>query len=186
MNPRHLPNAITGLRLAMAPVLLWLLWAGHYDAALWVAVVAGASDALDGLLAKRFSWQSRLGSLLDPVADKLMLACAFLGLWLAQALPGWLLVLVLVRDLVIVAGAAAWWRLAGPFDGQPTWLGKFTTVAQIALALACLVDLAVSSVALKWLVEGVLLVAALTFFSGVDYVVRYGVKALQHPKKPPA
>lgn len=186
MNPRHLPNAITGLRLAMAPVLLWLLWAGHYDAALWVAVVAGASDALDGLLAKRFDWQSRLGSLLDPVADKLMLACAYLGLWLAQALPGWLLGLVLLRDLVILAGAAAWWRLAGPFDGQPTWMGKATTVAQIGLALACLVDLSLSPVPLHWRVEGVLAVAALTFLSGVDYVVRYGVKAWRHPRKPAA
>lgn len=186
MNPRHLPNAITGLRLAMAPVLLWLLWAGHYDAALWLAVVAGASDAVDGLLAKRFQWQSRLGSLLDPVADKLLLACAFLGLWLAGALPGWLLGLVLVRDLVIVAGAIVWWRLAGPFDGEPTWLGKFTTVVQIALALACLVDLAGSPVPLNWLIEGVLAVAALTFFSGVDYVVRYGAKAWQHSRKPAA
>ena len=105
MNLKHLPNAITGLRLAMAPVLLWLLWAGFYRDALWVALVAGASDAVDGLLAKRFGWQSRLGSLLDPIADKLLLGAAMAGLWLAQALPAWLVGLVLARDLVIVAGA---------------------------------------------------------------------------------
>lgn len=182
MKLSHLPNVISGLRLAMAPVLLWLLWAGHYYEALWVAVIAGLSDAVDGLLAKRFQWQSRLGSLLDPVADKLLLGCAFVGLWLAGALPAWLLGLVLVRDAVVLFGAIAWWRLAGPFDGEPSWFGKATTAAQIALVLAFLVDLAGWSLPLNRLIDGVLGVAFLTFLSGVDYVVRYGVKAWQHSR----
>ncbi|GGA85709.1 phosphatidylglycerophosphate synthase [Arenimonas soli] len=184
MTLRHLPNAITGLRLAMAPVLLWLLWAGYFREALWVAVVAGASDAIDGLLAKRFGWQSRLGSLLDPVADKLLLGCAFVGLWLAGVLPAWLVALVLARDLVILAGAVVWWRLAGPYDGEPSWLGKATTVAQIVLVLVCLVDRAIGAVPLNRLMDVTLAVAFLTFLSGVDYVVRYGVKAWQHRGKP--
>ena len=186
MKLRHLPNAITGLRLAMAPVLLWVLWAGYFPEALWLAVVAGASDALDGLLAKRFGWQSRLGSLLDPAADKLLLASAFVGLLLAGALPAWVVGLALARDLVIVTGAAVWWRLAGPFDGEPSWLGKATTVAQIALVLACMVDLAGWDVPVNRLIDGILAVAFLTFVSGVDYVVRYGAKAWLHRRKPPA
>ncbi|KFN46782.1 hypothetical protein N790_08170 [Arenimonas malthae CC-JY-1] len=184
MNLLHLPNAITGLRLAMAPVLFWLLWAGYYPEALWVAAVAGASDAVDGVIAKRFGWQSRLGSLLDPVADKLLLGAAMAGLWLAQALPAWLVGLVLARDLVIVAGAAAWWRLAGPFSGQPSVLSKVTTGAQIALVLVCLVDLAGWDVPLRWRIEGLLAVALLTALSGVDYVIRYGVRAWRHPRTP--
>ena len=186
MNLRHLPNAITSLRLAMAPVLLWLLWAGYYPEALWLAVVAGASDAVDGLLAKRFGWQSRLGSLLDPVADKALLGCAFVGLWLAGALPTWLVALVVARDLVILGGAIVWWRLAGPYDGEPSWLGKVTTVAQIALVLVCLFDRAGWAVPLNRLMDITLGVAFLTFVSGVDYVVRYGVKAWQHRGKPAA
>ena len=186
MTLRQLPNAITGLRLAMAPALFWLLWAGHYPAALWLAMAAGASDALDGLIAKRFGWQSRLGSLLDPIADKLLLGMAVLGLWFAQALPTWLVALVLARDLVIVAGAIAWWRLAGPYDGRPTWLGKATTVAQIVLVLACLLQLAGWDVPLQWRIEAVLAVALLTFASGLDYVIRYGVRAWRHPRKPSA
>lgn len=186
MKPRDLPNAITGLRLAMAPVLLWLLWAGHHREALWLAVAAGASDALDGLLAKRFGWQSRLGSLLDPVADKLVLGCAFVGLMLAGALPAWVVGLVLARDAVIVTGAIVWWRLAGPFDGDPSWLGKATTFAQIALVLACLVDLAGWPLPLNRLIDGTLAVAFLTFISGVDYVVRYAAKAWLHRRKPHA
>lgn len=186
MNLRHLPNAITGFRLAMAPLLLWLLWARHFDWALGVALVAGASDLVDGFLAKRFGWQSRLGSLLDPIADKLMLGLAMLGLWLVAMLPGWLVGLVLVRDLVIVAGALAWWRVGGPFDGQPTLLGKLCTLAQLGLVLLCLVELAGWLLPLQARKEGIIAVALLTFASGVDYVVRYGVRALQSNRKPAA
>ena len=185
MNPRHLPNAITGLRLVMAPLLPVLLWFGHYKSALALALLAGLSDALDGFLAKRFGWQSRLGSLLDPIADKLMLGCAMLGLWLVMMLPAWVVGLVLVRDLVIVAGAAAWWRLAGPFSGEPSLLGKLSTFAQVVLVLVCLVELAGLALGLRVRQEAILGVALLTFLSGVDYVIRYGVRALSHKRKSP-
>ncbi len=184
MNLRHLPNAITGLRLAMAPLLLWLLWSRHFQLALAVALVAGASDALDGFLAKRFGWQSRLGSLLDPIADKLMLGMAVVGLWLVAMLPAWLVGLVLVRDLVIVTGALAWWRLGGPFDGKPTLLGKLCTLAQLGLVLVCLVELAGWLLPLQARKEAIIAVALLTFFSGVDYVIRYGVRAWHAIRNP--
>ncbi|MBW8367421.1 MAG: CDP-alcohol phosphatidyltransferase family protein [Arenimonas sp.] len=184
MNLRHIPNAITGLRLAMAPLLLWLLWARHFEAALGVALVAGASDLVDGFLAKRFGWQSRLGSLLDPIADKLMLGLAMLGLWLVAMLPAWLVGLVLVRDLVIVAGALAWWRVGGPFDGKPTWLGKLSTLSQLVLVLLCLMELAGWELPLRVRLEAILAVALLTFASGIDYVVRYGVRAWHATRNP--
>jgi cardiolipin synthase len=148
-----------------------------------LAVVAGLSDVLDGFLAKRYGWQSRLGSLLDPIADKLMLGCALLGLWLVMILPAWLVGLVLVRDLVIVAGAGAWWRLAGPFDGEPSLLGKLTTLSQVGLVLLCLVHLAVVALPLQLRLEAILGVALLTFVSGLDYVIRYGVRAMRHKRK---
>lgn len=186
MNLRQLPNAITGLRLAMAPVLPWLLVAGHYRSALAVALVAGFSDALDGLLAKRFGWQSRLGSLLDPIADKLMLGLAMLGLAWVSMLPVWLVGLVLARDLVIVAGAAAWWRLAGPFDGRPSLLSKFTTALQVALVLLCLAELSGMSLPIQVRIQTVVAVGLLTLVSGLDYVIRYGVRAWRHKRTPPA
>ena len=184
MNLRQLPNAITGLRLAMAPVLPALLWTGHYRAALVLAVVAGASDAVDGWLARRHGWSSRLGSLLDPVADKAMLGLAVFGLWLVAMLPGWLLGLVIVRDAVVVVGAAAWWRLAGPFEATPTLLGKATTAAQIALVLLCLLELAALDLPLLVRKEFLIAAAVLTFASGVDYVIRYGVRAWRHSRTP--
>ncbi|MFY2762991.1 CDP-alcohol phosphatidyltransferase family protein [Arenimonas sp. MALMAid1274] len=186
MTLRHLPNTITGLRLVMAPVLPWLLMTGHPRAALCLALAAGLSDLVDGQLAKRFGWQSRLGSLLDPIADKLMLGCALGGLWALGVLPSWLVLLVLARDVVIVAGAAAWWRLAGPFDASPSLLSKLTTAVQVGLVLLCLVQLAGWTVPLQVLKEAVVAVALLTFLSGMDYVIRYGVRAWQHNRTPPA
>lgn len=186
MRRSDLPNAITGLRLAMAPLLPWLLWAGHYRAALALAVVAGVSDGLDGWLARRHGWQSRLGSLLDPLADKAMLGLAVFGLWLVAMLPTWLLVLVVLRDLVVVGGAAVWWRMAGPLEATPTLIGKLTTVAQIALVVVCLLQLAGLDLSLQWRIEMVIAVAVLTFASGVDYVIRYGVRAWSHARKPRA
>lgn len=182
MDRRHLPNALTGLRLAMAPVLPWLLWSGHHHAALVLALVAGVSDGVDGWLARRFGWTSRLGSLLDPIADKAMLGLAVLGLWLVDMLPGWFLGLVIVRDAVVIAGAAAWWRLAGPFEATPSLLGKVTTLAQIALVLVCLLDLAAIDLPLQVRKEFLIAAAVLTFASGVDYVIRYAVKAWRLPR----
>jgi cardiolipin synthase len=181
MNRRDLPNVITGLRLAMAPLLPWLMHAGHWRTALAVALLAAGSDLLDGWLARRYDWKSRLGGLLDPLADKLLLAMALLGLWWAAVLPAWVFALVLARDLLIVAGAAVWWRLSGALDAAPTWLGKTTTMLQLALVLFCLADAAQVWTLPRdaWLqvVQQLLVaVALLTIVSGVDYVFRYGAK----------
>lgn len=184
MKPADLPNAITGARLAMAPVLPWLLWAGHFRSALVLALLAGLSDGLDGWLARRHGWKSRLGSLLDPIADKAMLGLAVFGLWLVGMLPTWLLVLVLVRDAVVVAGAVVWWRMAGPFEATPSLLGKLTTAVQIALVLVCLVELAGVDLPLQVRLQAAVAVAVLTFASGVDYVIRYGLRAWSHARKP--
>ncbi|KFN51454.1 CDP-alcohol phosphatidyltransferase family protein [Arenimonas composti] len=190
MNLRHLPNAITGLRLAMAPVLPWLMLQGHWRAAFWLAVAAALSDLADGWLARRHGWQSRLGGALDPIADKLLAAAAFLGLWWALKLPGWVPALVLGRDLVIVAGAAAWWRLRRGFEAAPSWLGKASTLLQLALVLFCLGDAAglwgldrgEYLAVMRQLLVGVALV---TLLSGLDYVFRYGAKAWQASGKRP-
>ena len=157
--------------------LVWSLQSGDYDAALAIALVAGASDALDGWLAKRFEWQTRLGSLLDPVADKLLLVGSLVGLWLADACPGWLCALVIGRDVVIVSGAVAYNALIGPVDGNPTLLSKTTTVAQIGLVLGLLVGLDRRGLPAQWATVGIWVVAALTFASGLDYVVRWSARA---------
>ncbi len=177
MNLRQLPNIITGVRMLLVLPLVGSLRDGQYAMALAIALIAGASDALDGWLAKRFGWQTRLGGLLDPVADKLLLVASFIGLWLAGAAPGWLAALVIGRDLTIVGGAVAYNAVVGPVEANPTLLSKTTTVAQIGLVLALLVGLAWRALPADLAMVSIGLVAALTCASGIDYVVRWSLRA---------
>jgi cardiolipin synthase len=177
VNLRQLPNTITVARMLMVPLLLWCLHTGDYVAALWIALTAGVSVALDGWLAKLFGWQTWVGGVLDPIADKLLLDASFVGLWLANAVPGWLAALVVGRDVVIVSGASAYHFLIGKVTGQPTLLSKLTTVVQIAFVLALLVGLAWRPLPQEVTLVAAVLVAALTFASGIDYVVRWGLRA---------
>ena len=188
MSLRWLPNAITIGRMVLALPLLWALTTAQFALAFWLAVVAGASDAVDGFLAKHFRWDSPAGGLLDPLADKLLLGVCFVGLWWSAHLPAWLVALVLGRDVVIVAGAMVWWRTLGPFTAAPTQLSNFNTLLQIGLVAAVLADAAFAGslpagagrstgpLPLVWLQALLLACAALTTASGVDYVVRYGAR----------
>jgi len=177
MNWSQLPNAITLARVLASLPLLWLLMRGEYVPAFWLAIAAGASDALDGIIAKSFGWQSVLGGILDPIADKLLLSVCFLGLWWGQHLPTWLLVVALGRDAVILAGAWAWWRLKGRFTPEPSALSKSTTLAQLLLVGLMLANLAGHRLAPDWLQPMMLATAFITVASGVDYVLRYGSRA---------
>lgn len=178
---RHLPNLISALRIALVAPLLVLILQERYDGALVVALVAGISDGVDGFLARRFHWQSRLGSILDPIGDKVMLVGCMLALgWLHEA-PRWLVALVVVRDAVIAMGVLAWQRVFHHFDAHPSWLSKTTTAVQIVFVLWVLADRAFG-----WhapMAPAVWIVAILTAASGLDYVVRWGRLArheLQH------
>ena len=177
MNLRQLPNAITCVRILLVLPLVWGLHVGDYRMTLAIALAAGASDALDGWMAKHFGWQTWLGSVLDPIADKLLLDASFIGLWLAGAIPGWLAALVVGRDVVIIVGASTYHFLIGRVEGKPTLLSKTTTVAQIVMVLALLVGLAWRPLPANVSIAMALAIAGLTFASGIDYVVRWSLRA---------
>lgn len=183
---RWLPNLITLGRLLLAWPLYQALEAGRFALAAGLAAIAAASDALDGWLAKRMGWVSRLGGMLDPIADKALVMSAFLGLHGAGLVPLWLLVIVVGRDLVIVAGAAAYRLLIGPFEPEPTVPGKITTFAQLGLLLWILCDAALlelpgaGTAVLTWLT------AALTALSGVHYVWLWSGRARRALRERPA
>jgi cardiolipin synthase len=177
---RHLPNLITVLRILLVVPLVCLIVDRRYTSALAVAAIAGFSDALDGLLAKRFGWQSWLGGILDPLADKLLLTAAFIALAATGGLPIWLAALVVGRDLVIVGGAVAYHALIGRFDAAPTRLSKLNTVVQIVCVLAVLIQLS----PLPSLPEAVntalfVVTALLAVASGLHYVIVWGARALR-------
>lgn len=169
---RHLPNLISAVRIALVAPLLATILCTRYEAALVIAAVAGVSDGVDGWLARRFRWQSRLGSILDPVADKLMLVGCMIALGWLDEVPRWLVVLVVARDLVIALGVLAWHRILHHFEARPSWLSKTTTAVQIAFVL-----LVLAVHAFGWNVRlqvPVWIVAVLTAASGLDYVLRWG------------
>jgi cardiolipin synthase len=177
---RHLPNALTGLRMLLVAPLAWLILAGRYDVALVVAAAAGLSDALDGFLAKHFGWQSWLGGILDPIADKLMLVACFVSLGLIGAHPEWLTWLVVGRDVVIVAGAIAYHNLIGRISAEPTLFSKVTTCIQITYVLAQLVNLSTWFSLPRELRQMLMwLTIVCTVASGAQYVVVWSVKAMR-------
>nr|WP_206212220.1 CDP-alcohol phosphatidyltransferase family protein [Wenzhouxiangella sp. XN79A] len=137
-----MPNVLTGLRLLLVPPILVLLVQGIYGWALALAIVAGVSDALDGWLARRFGWQTRIGGILDPLADKLLLVGTYLTLGALGHLPAWLVALVVLRDVVIVAGAMVYHFRFEVVQPEPTQLSKVNTVAQLLLMMVVLVELA--------------------------------------------
>jgi len=173
---RHLPNLISCLRIALVAPLIATALTAHFVAALWIAFAAGVSDALDGWLARRFGWQSRLGTLLDPLADKLLLIAAYLTLAWGGHLPWPLAWLVLARDVVIVLGALAYHRLIGAFEARPSLLSKATTFVQIVYVL-----LVLCAAAFAWQMPARLLlpwvVAVFTLASGFDYLLRWSLRA---------
>lgn len=175
---RHLPNAITLLRIALVVPLVAVIARADFNAALILVVIAGASDALDGLLAKRCGWQTWLGGVLDPIADKTLLVACFVSLYVAGVMPAWLMLLALARDAVILAGAVTYHFAVGRFTPQPLLVSKITTVLQIVLVVALLVDrtswFALPGLFLRMLIW---LVALATVVSGVQYVLVWSHKA---------
>ena len=139
---RHLPNALTVLRLIIAPLLGWMLIEGWYRTAFGAFALAGLSDALDGYLAKRLAPDSKFGAWLDPAADKALMVVAFVTLAVIGASPVWLTALVIARDVAIVAGILLLMVVGAGFRMAPLLIGKVCTALQIAYVALVLVGLA--------------------------------------------
>lgn len=177
MSWRYLPNAICVARILLVGPLVWLIVQGRYGAALAVLIVAGASDGLDGFLAKTFDWRTRLGSLLDPAADKLLLVSVFLALTYVGLVPASVTAVVVARDLVIVFGAIGYQLFIAPVKGEPAAISKLNTACQLGFLFFTL-----TSVALEWppQVSLLMLGASVVFtsiVSGLNYVLRWGTRA---------
>lgn len=135
MSFKWLPNAISLMRIALVAPILMLILNDNFAWALGLFAFAGFSDGLDGYLAKRFDWHTRLGALLDPVADKLLVAGTFITLAYTQDIPVWLASVVILRDVIIVAGATAYNFLVRPVEGEPTRVSKLNTALQLLFLL---------------------------------------------------
>lgn len=170
----HLPNAITIFRLLMVPFAVWFLLEGKYDVAFWVFLVAGISDAVDGFIAKQFDATTELGSYLDPLADKALLVSVYVTLGVQGLLVDWLVILVVFRDLLIVAGAILYYAMTqNMIEADPHPFSKINTAAQIVLVVMVLAALAFEVDLGLFQTLMVYFVGITTLVSGAVYMVRW-------------
>jgi cardiolipin synthase (CMP-forming) len=178
---RHVPNVITSIRiLLVVPIAMAL--SGHRPVeTLWLFCIAAASDGIDGFLAKRFGWQTDLGGLLDPVADKLLLATVFVMLALLGGVPVWLTATVIARDCIIVLGAVAYRITLGPVVARPSRVSKLNTLCQVIFIVVV-----IGAPQFSWPPAWQTFLGALVFVtvavSGLDYVLAYSRLAAEHAR----
>lgn len=178
MTRADIPNLISIFRILLVPPVMWLIHQQQFTAALVLFLMAGLSDGVDGYLAKHYGWTSRVGTILDPLADKLLLMGSYFMLWWVDMLPLWLMAAIIARDVVIVCGALAFHWVIGSYEMEPTLISKINTGAQILLVLAVLSN-TLTDISHPVLNGFALLVLTTTILSGVDYVWTWGVRAVQ-------
>jgi len=174
----HIPNLICVVRIILVVPIAAALLSGDFRLALLLIFVAGFSDGLDGFLAKRFDWRTRIGGLLDPAADKLLMLAVFLTLTYIGLTPVWLTAVVIGRDVIIVSGAVAYNALIGQVRPDPSMISKLNTACQLLYML-----LVIAQPAFGWPLSIAILVSGAgvlftSVVSGLDYVLRWSVKAL--------
>ena len=136
-----IPNIITLGRILLVPFIIWAIASSQMEIAFAIFIIAGVSDAVDGFLAKRFNMSSELGALLDPLADKALLVSIYVTLGIWGAMPRWLVILVVSRDIMIVGAVIVSWLFDKPIPMKPLMVSKLNTFAQVALAALVLAAL---------------------------------------------
>jgi len=182
VKARDIPNIISIIRIMLVIPFIVLMLRQEFTWALLLFFVAGISDGIDGYLAKRNNWTSRLGSILDPLADKLLLVSSFVTLAWLNVLPVWLVSAVLLRDVIIISGAVAYHFLVGRYEMEPTIISKLNTFFQIMLVLSTVFSQGLYVLPPLALQALVYIVFATTILSGADYVYTWG-KRTYHAKK---
>jgi cardiolipin synthase len=168
-----LPNILSFARLLSVPLVVWLVVDNEMTLAFWLFVAAGVTDAIDGFVARHFNARTELGAYLDPLADKALLVAIYVSLGWQGHIPPWLVILVAFRDLTIVGGALLEHTITQSFKSQPTLISKINTAMQIALAAVVLARLGLHFDDWGVVRALVLIVAATTVMSGLDYLVRW-------------
>jgi cardiolipin synthase len=177
----NLPNLITLGRILLVPVVVWAIGQDQWQIAFLVFVIAGISDAVDGFLAKRFGMASDLGAHLDPLADKALIVSIYVALGITEAIPRWLVILVVSRDILIVGGVMLAWFLDKPMRVKPLLVSKLNTAAQIVLPSLVLGSLAFG-LRFERVEYGVMAAVAALTLASVGFYVREWVLHMSGPE----
>lgn len=182
------PNAITIARILLVPVFVVLHIVDRPGWALACFAVAAGSDGIDGLLARLLNQRSKLGGLLDPIADKLLMSTALVTLVVERRLPIWLLVVVLVRDAWMAGGALAVKHKHLEIPTAPSRIGKYATFTLACLIFVALIDQVVgtSQTLHAYMVVFGFVAGLCVVISTLQYFARFGYLLVAPPKPPPA
>ncbi|MDX9745208.1 MAG: CDP-alcohol phosphatidyltransferase family protein [Syntrophales bacterium] len=168
----NIPNLLTLLRILLVPLIVIFLIDGEYIKALIIFSISGVTDALDGFLARLLRQRTILGAYLDPIADKALLITCFLTLAIEKIIPGWLTVVVISRDVIILVGISVLFMMSVPFDIKPILVSKITTTLQIITVLLVLVLKSLpEAIDFSWILFLYWLTALFTIVSGLRYIV---------------
>ncbi|HEY9074678.1 MAG TPA: CDP-diacylglycerol--glycerol-3-phosphate 3-phosphatidyltransferase, partial [Desulfobaccales bacterium] len=173
-----IPNLITLTRILLTPLFIIFLIQGSYHKALLIFILAGISDLADGLIARWWQQKSRLGSYLDPLADKLLMSASFVTLSISHLIPSWLTVMVISRDVILGLGALILRLTDYPLTVRPSVWGKCTTTVQVTTVGLVLLG-KVWPLPSELLTVLFCLTGVLTAISGTQYLYR-GLKLVSH------
>ena len=168
----YIPNIISGLRILLIPVFTYFLINNHFISALYLFIIMGASDAIDGILARYLNCESVLGAYLDATADKIMINVAFYILYTINVLPLYIFIVVLVRDLIILAGIFFNYKKSDKVPMNPIFISKLNTFMQILLVIYCMLFLN-EMVNLTYIQDIINAILFTTIFSALEYVYNY-------------
>ncbi len=172
----NVPNLLTLVRILLVPITVIFLMQGAFAKALTLLVVSGITDALDGFFARILNQQTVLGSYLDPIADKALLASCFVTLSIKGVIPGWFTVVVISRDFIILVGIAILSIMSIPYQIRPSFVGKLTTALQLLTLVFFLVSrIFPGTIDYLYLLMVQWVTVAFTIISGLNYMIR-GIK----------
>jgi len=167
----NIPNSLTILRILLIPVFIGFMTYRQYGYALAALLCAGITDALDGFVARMTNQQTKLGEILDPLADKLLLTSAFLTLAVLHLVPSWVVILVVSRDVILMLGTVVAHVTNVSIDIRPTVLGKGTTLCQLTYVLL-VVMMIWRGIKIGALFPLLVVMVAFTLASGFHYLYR--------------
>jgi cardiolipin synthase len=173
----NIPNFLSLLRIILVPVIVIFLIQGSYAKVLIIFVIAGLTDALDGAVARLLNKQTKLGSFLDPLADKILLSTSFISLAIFGLIPSWLAVIVISRDFIILLGLVILSMMSVTYEIKPVFVSKVTTTLQIATVFFALLLKTVTydRISYDWIMILSWLTALFTVLSGLIYIIK-GIK----------
>ena len=175
---QYIPNLITITRILFLPYLVWMLFHQQFERSLLLMLFIGVSDGLDGFLARRYHWETKLGGYLDPIADKIMLVSVYVTFAVLNWIPWWLAAIIVARDAVLLLGAFSYHLVTKQLQMEPLLISKVNTFMQILLAVS-LIYSQVNPLNPQLLNAMMAVTLCTTIASGIGYVLEWSKRAVR-------